>query len=413
MIRILEGSDERHVGVLVDGRIGADDAHALFSLLEESIEKHGRVSVLVQLESLGLVDPRALVEDLRFSISHARQIERGALVGRPRWLRAWARAVDAVMPFATRAFGADELDAAWRWLRREPDASAPAAGSRQRSEPEVQSEPKVLSANGARIPALGLGTWQLEGETCTQRVADALAMGYRHVDTAKAYGNHAAVGAGLTRAGVDRDEIFLTSKVWFDDLAYPDVIASTEASLKELGTDHLDLLLVHWPNPRVPLEETFEAMLELREKQRIRYLGVSNFPPTWVERAVRLAPIVCDQVEYHPLLGQDHLLEKLRAHDMALVAYSPLAHGEGLDHPTLQEIARAHGRSPAEVALRWLLAQDGVGAIPKAASRAHLEQNLRATTLELSGEEMRRIHALAEREGERTVDPDFAPSWER
>lgn len=271
----------------------------------------------------------------------------------------------------------------------------------------------TVPARGARIPALGFGTWQLEGRTCTERVADALAVGYRHVDTAKKYENHEAVGAGLRRSGVDREEIFLTSKVWFEDLAHDDVIASTEASLKELDTDYLDLLLIHWPNPRVPLEETLGAMRELQEKGRVRHLGVSNFPPSWVEQAVEHATLVCNQVEYHPLLSQQKLLEVLRANDMALVAYSPLAHGEGLDHPVLEEIARAHDRSPAAVALRWLVSQEGVAAIPKAASREHLEENFRIFEFELDEEEIRRIHALAEREGERTVDPDFAPKWER
>jgi 2,5-diketo-D-gluconate reductase B len=409
MIRILEGTDERHVGVLVDGRVGADDVRTLTSLLEESIERHGAVSVLVQLESLGRIEPRAFLEDLKFTLSHLRDVPRVAVVGRPLWLRAYARVMDTVMPFDVRVFDPADLGAAWDWLR----AATTTPGETTTRPGETGPATQRLAANGASIPALGFGTWQLAGPTCRDRVIDALAVGYRHVDTATAYGNHREVGAGLARSGVDRDEIFLTSKVWFEDLAHRDVIASTESSLKELGTDYLDLLLIHWPNPNVPLEETLGAMLELRESGRVRHLGVSNFPPSWVERALELAPIVCDQVEYHPLLSQDQLLETLRARGLALVAYSPLAHGEGLDHPTLQEIARAHGRSTAEVALRWLLAQDGVGAIPKAASREHLEQNARVFDFELDEEEMQRIHAVAERQGERTVDPDFAPRWER
>lgn len=272
---------------------------------------------------------------------------------------------------------------------------------------------EILEANGARIPALGFGTWQLEGQTCSDRVSDALAVGYRHIDTAKQYGNHEAVGAGLARSDVDREEIFLTSKVWFEDLAYHDVIASTEASLKELGTDYLDLLLIHWPNPTIPLEETLGAMMALREQGRVHHLGVSNFPPSWVARALELAPLVCDQVEYHPRLSQRFLLQLLRENGMALVAYSPLAHGEGLDDPVLEEIARRHDRTPAEVALRWLLSQSGVSAIPKTASREHLIQNFHVFEFALSEEEMRQLHALAALEGARTVDPDFAPEWER
>lgn len=273
---------------------------------------------------------------------------------------------------------------------------------------------ETISAGRAEMPALGLGTWKLEGQTCTDRVDDALAAGYRHIDTAQAYGNHEAVGTGLARSGVEREEVFLTSKLWFDNLHWDQVVATTEASLQQLGTDYLDLLLVHWPNPNVSLEETLGAMLDLRAKGMIRHLGVSNFPPSWVERAVEVAPVVvCDQVEYHPLLSQDHLLATLRERDMALVAYSPLAHGRIPGNETLAEIGRGHDRSAAQVALRWLLQQDAVAAIPKASSREHLEQNFDVFDFVLDEEEMRRIHALAEQRGRRTVDPDFAPRWER
>lgn len=272
---------------------------------------------------------------------------------------------------------------------------------------------ETIAAKEAVIPALGFGTWQLRGSDCSDRVADALSLGYRHIDTAQRYENHEAVGAGLRRSGVAREDVFLTTKIWFEDLHWDDVIASTETSLKQLDTEYVDLLLIHWPNPQVSLEETLGAMLELRVRGRVRHLGVSNFPPSWVERASALAPVVCDQVEYHPLLSQEHLLGPLRERDMALVAYSPLAHGELLDDPTLQEIARAHDRSVAQVALRWLVSQEGVGAVPKAGSREHAEENLRIFDFALGDDEMRRIHALARREGERTIDPHFAPAWER
>lgn len=272
---------------------------------------------------------------------------------------------------------------------------------------------KTIVTGNALIPALGLGTWQLQGKHCADCVADALAAGYRHVDTAQRYDNHEAVGAGLRRSGLARDEVFLTSKLWFEHLRRDDALASMEETLKELGTDYVDLMLIHWPNPKVPLEETLEAMQRMREKGWIRHIGVSNFPPSWLEEAAELAPIVCDQVEYHPLLSQGHLLDALRAREIALIAYSPLAHGEVVDEPTLVEIGRAHERSAVQVALRWLLQQERVGAIPKASSREHVEENLRVFDFELDEEEMRRIHALARREGERTVDPDFAPGWER
>lgn len=272
---------------------------------------------------------------------------------------------------------------------------------------------KRISVRDARIPALGFGTWKLQGSRCAERVADALAVGYRHIDTAEAYDNQEQVGLGLRRSKVAREEVFLTSKVWFENLRRADLLARAETSLKELGTDYLDLLLVHWPNPEIPLGETLAALRELQEKQRLRHIGVSNFPPSWVEAAVEQAPLVCDQVEYHPLLSQQPLLETLRAHDMALVAYSPLAHGKLLENETLQEIARGHDRSPAQVALRWLVSQDRVAAIPKASSREHLEQNFAIFDFELDESEMQRLHALAERKGERTIDPAFAPVWER
>lgn len=265
----------------------------------------------------------------------------------------------------------------------------------------------------ASLPSLGMGTWKLTGEACADRVCDALEIGYRHVDTAQAYENHAQVGQGLRRASVDREEIFLTTKVWFENLRAGVLQRSVEESLRELDVDYVDLLLIHWPNPKVPLEETLDALLAIQEQGRTRHVGVSNFPPTWLERASNRAPLVCDQVEYHPLLSQQALLETLREREMALVAYSPLAHGKLLDEPVLLEIAEAHERSPAQVALRWLLSQEGVATIPKASSREHLEENFDVFGFDLDEDEQQRLHRLAAREGERTVDPDFAPTWER
>ncbi|HEM46587.1 MAG TPA: aldo/keto reductase, partial [Alphaproteobacteria bacterium] len=216
-------------------------------------------------------------------------------------------------------------------------------------QPRRRGSMKAIVTGNARIPALGLGTWQLQGKHCADCVADALAAGYRHVDTAQRYDNHEAVGAGLRRSGLARDEVFLTSKLWFEHLRRDDALASMEQTLKELGTDYVDLMLIHWPNPKVPLEETLEAMQQMREKGWIRHVGVSNFPPSWLEEAAELAPIVCDQVEYHPLLSQGHLLDALRAREIALIAYSPLAHGEVVEEPTLVEIGRAHDRSAVQV----------------------------------------------------------------
>lgn len=277
----------------------------------------------------------------------------------------------------------------------------------------MEQTSNVVTAREAEIPALGLGTWKLEGRTCAERVADALAIGYRHLDTAQAYENHESVGEGIRESNVPREEIFLTTKVHRDKLRRADVLSSMDTSLKELGTDYVDLLLIHWPNEKVPLDETFDAMLELRERDRIRHIGVSNFPPSWLEEAAEEGPVVCNQVEYHALLCQDPLLRCLRARDMALVAYSPLAHGEVLQDDTLEEIGRQYDRSAAQVALRWLIQQDGVCAIPKAASRKHLEENFQIFDFALDQEQMKQIHQLARRADERTIDPDYAPTWER
>ena len=267
-----------------------------------------------------------------------------------------------------------------------------------------------MEIQGSTLPRLGLGTWRLAGDACAEAVADALAIGYRHVDTAQAYGNEEAVGRGLRDSGVPRDDYFLTTKVWFDNLSHDDAIASTEASLRKLGTDHVDLLLIHWPNDELTVEEPLEALAELQERGRARHIGVSNFTPHLLDEALRVAPLFAVQVEYHPFLSQDTLLAKARQHDMALTAYSPIARGEVVDDPTLREIGEAHGKNPAQVTLRWLLQQDHVAAIPKSSDPAHRRSNFELWDFALSDEEMERIADLAR--GERLIDPSFAPDWE-
>lgn len=269
----------------------------------------------------------------------------------------------------------------------------------------------VVEAAGARIPRLGLGTWQLEGDACVRTVEEALSLGFRHLDTAQMYENEEAVGRGLRQAGVPRDQVFVTTKIWRENLDRDGVLRSTEASLKRLGLDAVDLLLVHWPDPGVPLEETLGAMQELQQQGKVAHLGVSNFPVAWLEKALEIAPVVCDQVEYHALLAQPALLQALRSRGLALVAYSPLAHGRLLEEPAVRDVAERLGASPAQVALRWLLDQEKVVAIPKASKRAHLEDDLRALELELDAQARERLDTLSSR-GERTLDPDFAPRWD-
>jgi 2,5-diketo-D-gluconate reductase B len=235
-------------------------------------------------------------------------------------------------------------------------------------------------------------------------------VGYRHLDTAQAYENEDRVGRALAASEVDREDVFLATKLWSDAIHRDRVGPATEESLHKLQTDYVDLLLIHWPVPDVPLAETLGAMEDLREAGRVRHIGVSNFPPSWTRAALEEAPILADQVEYHPFLGQRALLELAREHDFLLTAYSPLARGKVGRDPTLREIAESHGATPAQVALRWLIDQDHVAAIPKATSPERIEENLGAQDVELSDEDRRRIDALER--GERLIDPEWAPDWE-
>ncbi len=247
---------------------------------------------------------------------------------------------------------------------------------------------------GEKVPSLGLGTWRLSGQECVRALECALALGYRHVDTAQMYANEGEVGRGIRNSSVDREEIFVVTKVRTGSFSHDDVIHSTGESLKKLQTEYVDLLLMHWPNPSVALEETLGAMRELQEEERVRHVGVSNFPPSMVEDAARHATVFCNQVEYHPYRAQDELLGQARGMDYLLTAYSPVAKGRVLNDATLKAIGEAHNKTPAQVALRWLIQQEKVAAIPKAASEGHLRSNLDLFDFELSNEEMERVRAL-------------------
>lgn len=266
-----------------------------------------------------------------------------------------------------------------------------------------------VTSGRARIPALGLGTHTLHGRACVEAVRQALDVGYRHIDTASEYGNEREVGRGMEDAGVPRDEIFLTTKVWWDRLRHDDVLASATDSLEQLATEYVDLLLIHWPNDDVPLSETLTAMQQLVDEGRVRHIGVSNFTPPLLQRAVELADVRCLQVEYHPFLAQDELLTLARRHQLVLTAYSPLAQGKVLGNATLRDIGNRYGTSPAQVALRWLVQQERVAAIPRSASAEHRSANLRIFDFALTDEEMRDIAGLAR--GDRMIDPAFAPAW--
>ena len=268
----------------------------------------------------------------------------------------------------------------------------------------------ILTVQGTQIPRLGFGTWQITGSAATEGVQDALEIGYRHIDTARAYENEAEVGAGIASSGIDRSELWLTTKVWLDDFEPARLKAAAEDSLRKLRTDYVDLLLLHWPSRDVPVERSLEAMRELQEEGRIRHAGVSNFPAGMLSRVLDIVPLLADQVEYHPFLDQSALLKLVREHDMTLTAYSPLAHGKVPGHPELTEIGEAHGKSAGQVALRWLLDQPNVTTAPKASSHDRRLENFEVFDFELTDADRDRIAALPK--DVRTADPSWAPDWE-
>lgn len=274
---------------------------------------------------------------------------------------------------------------------------------------DQQQQPAVPTRNG--MPVLGLGTWENDDPAqCTESVANALDAGYRHVDTAQIYGNEAAVGEGIAKSDVDREDIFLASKVWIDELSPADVASSTRESLDKLGVDAVDLMYVHWPAGEYEPEETLPAFAELRDDGLIDRIGVSNFEPHHLDAAADAlgeAPFA-NQVEMHPLLRQEELREYADANDVELVAYSPLARGEILDDPDIVDIAEKHGVSAAQVSLAWLR-ETGVTAIPKATGIDHIRDNLASVDLTLDDEDVERIDSLGRTD--RQLNPDFGPDW--
>ena len=272
------------------------------------------------------------------------------------------------------------------------------------------SSEQTITIQGTEVPAIGFGTWQVTGRDAEDGVADALALGYRHIDTARMYGNEDEVGRAIAGSGVDRGEIFLTTKIWTEDFAADRLTRAAEDSLRRLQTDRLDLLLLHWPSPDVPIGESIGAMTALRERGLIRHLGVSNFPTGLAAEALEHGPVFANQVEYHPYLAQPRLIAQAREHDLLLEAYSPFAHGKLLDDPVLREIGEGHGKSVGQVALRWLLDQPNVCVLPKASSHDRRAQNLDVFDFALTDEERGRIDGLER--GMRTANPSFAPEWD-
>ncbi len=273
---------------------------------------------------------------------------------------------------------------------------------------------RTVHANGAEIPALGFGTFEIHGTQAEEMVHHALDTGYRHIDTAQAYENEADVGRGMERSNVARGDIFLTTKILPQDFGRRDLPVAMERSLDQLGTDYVDLVLLHWPNPQVPLADTMEALQEVREAGHANHVGVSNFTVALLNEALAHSdvPLVTDQVEYHPFLSQAPVLDVVRANGMSLTAYSPLAKGDVAKTEALQRIAKTHGKTPAQVALRWLIQQDQVIAIPKTANPERVEINYQIFDFELSDDEMAQIHDLAHPDGRYVNPPGLAPEWD-
>lgn len=271
-----------------------------------------------------------------------------------------------------------------------------------------------VNANGAEIPAIGFGTFRMPGSDVLRMVPAALKLGYRHVDTAQIYGNEAEVGEAIANSDVARGDVFLTTKVWVDKYRHDAFVRSVDESLKKLKTDYVDLLLLHWPQSDVPLAERIGALNEVRDAGKVRHIGVSNFNTALMAEAVKLskAPIVTNQVEYHPYLDQSPVLDAARKAGMSITAYYAMADGKVIDDPAIKAIAAAHDKSAAQVVLRWLVQQQGVVALSKTVSAERAKANFDIFDFELSNEEMQALHALARPNG-RIVNPGhLAPKWD-
>ena len=277
---------------------------------------------------------------------------------------------------------------------------------------EVIASMDVIESHGARIPILGFGTMTLKEDQCVQLVEASLKLGYRHLDTAQMYGNEREVGSGMRGSGLKREDIFLTTKVWFTQLASGDFERCVDESLERLALPWVDLLMIHWPNAQVPLSESIAALCKMKKAGLTKHVGVANFNVAMIEEAVKLAsqPIAVLQIETHPYLGQSKVIAAARRYGMAVVGYCPLARGKVLAEAVLQRIGKAHGKTPAQVALRFL-EQQQIIPIPRTSKRERLAENLGSLDLKLSEAEMAEIAKL-QRPNSRIVSPPQAPQWD-
>lgn len=276
-----------------------------------------------------------------------------------------------------------------------------------------QPESFTLSAHGAKMPAIGYGTMELP-QRGAELVAYAVQSGYRLIDTARKYGTEEKVGEGIRASGIAREELWVTTKVTELDAREVDFLRSAETSLKAMQLDYVDLLLVHWPQPKVPFSETLGALAKAKRRGMTRHIGVSNFTLAMLEEAVRVCPepLVTNQVEYHAYLPQDRMLTALKRHGMILTAYCPMARGKLLDDPVLDAIAKAHGKTVGQVSLRWLIQQPMVAAVPRPLEEAHIREDLDVFDWSLTADEMGRISALRTRQVRIADPPERAPNWD-
>lgn len=272
----------------------------------------------------------------------------------------------------------------------------------------------VAEAKGASIPLLGLGTWDLRGLACARVVEQALRLGYRHIDTAEMYDNEREVGQGFRASGVKRSDVFITTKIWPTHFAPRELERAARDCLARLRLSEVDLLLLHWPNPEIPLADTLGALGKVKRDGLARHIGVSNFTAALIEQALKISkePIVCDQVECHPYLDQSKVIAACRRHDMAVVAYSPIARGNAGSDEVLARIGAAHGKTAAQACLRYLV-QQNIVVIPRTSKVGRLKENAAIFDFAFSKSEMAEISALAH-PGGRVVDWAFSgpPNWD-
>lgn len=271
---------------------------------------------------------------------------------------------------------------------------------------------QFVEAHGARIPMIGLGTMTLKEDVCVQAVKTALQLGYRHLDTAASYGNERENGEGLRASGIKREDVFICTKVRQDNLLPENFNKSLDQSLTYLGLPYVDLLLIHWNNKDIPLKTSVAALCAAKKDGRAKHVGVANFTTTMLDEAwaVTSEPLVCNQIEVHPFINQDKVLAASKKHGMAVVAYVPIARGKVPGADALERIGKAHGKSAAQVSLRYLV-QLGCCSIPRTANPQHMKENMDVFGFALTDAEMAELKKL-NATNMRVVSPPHAPVWD-